>query len=151
MFWFVTYNSSALVGSEFGDTWEEDVFFEFAVKSALKQDQTLHMEGKLHVILYFREECTIQLFFSALFYYVSIALVHTSEDWTTKPFCSRILSNVFAISSLSIPRLQSSIRIVRNPNSNEWKAVDPAIKELKKKVLMKISFKYPERELTIQI
>ena len=39
-------NSSALVGSEFGGTWEEDpggVFFKFTVKRALKQDQIVHM------------------------------------------------------------------------------------------------------------
>ena len=33
------------------------VFIEFVVKIASKQDQTLHMEGKLHVILYFRAVC----------------------------------------------------------------------------------------------
>ena len=53
-----TYNSSALVGSEFGGTWEDPggCFFKFEVKRSSKQDQTLHMEGKLHAILYFREE-----------------------------------------------------------------------------------------------
>ena len=58
---FFTYNSSVLVGSAFGATWEdpEGGFIKFAAKRALKQDQTLHMEGKLHVILYFREECTV--------------------------------------------------------------------------------------------
>ena len=55
---YFTYNSFALVGSTFGAIWEdpEDGFIKFAVKRALKQDQTLHMEGKLHVILYFRKE-----------------------------------------------------------------------------------------------
>ena len=55
-------NSSALVGSSFGAIWEEPEggFIKFAVKRALKQDQTLHMEGKLHVILYFMEEFTQQ-------------------------------------------------------------------------------------------
>ena len=44
------------MGSEFWAIWEdhEGGFIKFAVKRALKQDQTLHMEGKLHVILYFR-------------------------------------------------------------------------------------------------
>ena len=48
-----TYNSSALVGSEFGGTWEDPGggFFEFAVKRALKQDQIVHMEAKLQFIL----------------------------------------------------------------------------------------------------
>ena len=47
------------MGSEFGAFWEdpEGGFIKFAVKRASKQDQTLHMEGKLHVILYFMEEC----------------------------------------------------------------------------------------------
>ena len=56
---YFTYNSSALVESTFGATWEdpEGGFIKFVVKRASKQDQTLHMEGKLHVILYFREEC----------------------------------------------------------------------------------------------
>ena len=51
-----TYNSSALVGSAFGAIWEdpEGGLITFVVKRASKQDQTLHMEGKLHVILYFR-------------------------------------------------------------------------------------------------
>jgi len=49
----VTYNSSALAWSEIGDTWEDPVggFFKFAVKRALKQDQIVHMEGKLQFIL----------------------------------------------------------------------------------------------------
>jgi len=47
------------VGSAFGAFWEdpEDGFIKFAVKRASKQEQTLHMEGKLHVILYFRVVC----------------------------------------------------------------------------------------------
>ena len=46
------------MGSEFGAIWEdpEGGFIKFVVKRASKQDQTLHMEVKLHVILYFREE-----------------------------------------------------------------------------------------------
>ena len=42
------------MGSEFGGTWEDPGgdFFKFAVKRALKQDQIVHMEGKLQVILY---------------------------------------------------------------------------------------------------
>ena len=53
-----TYNSSALIGPAFGTIWEdpEGGIIKFAAKRALKQDQTLHMEGKLHVILYFWEE-----------------------------------------------------------------------------------------------
>ena len=45
--------------SAFGAVWEdpEGGFIKLAVKRASKQDQKLHMEGKLHVILYFREEC----------------------------------------------------------------------------------------------
>ena len=44
--------------STFGAIWEdpEGGFIKFVVKRASKQDQTLHMEGKLHVILYFRGE-----------------------------------------------------------------------------------------------
>ena len=62
LFFYFTYNSSALVGSAFGDIWEDPAeggFIKFAVKRALQQDQTvtLHMEGKLHVILYFRAVC----------------------------------------------------------------------------------------------
>ena len=37
----------------------EGGFIKFVVKRASKQDQTLHMEVKLHVILYFREECAV--------------------------------------------------------------------------------------------
>ena len=61
MFSFFTYNSSALVGSEIGGTWEDPGggFFKFSVKIALKQDQIFHMEGKLLVILYFSRECVI--------------------------------------------------------------------------------------------
>ena len=41
------------MGSKFGGTWEDPggVCFEFAVKTALKQDQIVHMEWKLQVIL----------------------------------------------------------------------------------------------------
>ena len=48
------------MGSEFGGTWEdpEGGFIKFAVKRASKQDQTLHMEGKLQFIRYFSRECT---------------------------------------------------------------------------------------------
>ena len=55
----ISYNSSELVGSEFGGTWEDPwgVFFEFAVKRALKQDQIVYMDGKLQVIFYFSREC----------------------------------------------------------------------------------------------
>ena len=51
------------MGSTFGAIWEdpEGGFIKFMVKRALKQDQTLYMEGKLHIILYFREECNIIL------------------------------------------------------------------------------------------
>ena len=47
------------MGSTFGAICEapEGGIIKFAAKRALKQDQTLHMERKLHVILYFREEC----------------------------------------------------------------------------------------------
>ena len=50
--------TSALVGSEFGGTWEDPGggFIKFAVERALKQDQTLHMEEKLQFILYFSTE-----------------------------------------------------------------------------------------------
>ena len=59
-----TYNSSALEESTDGATWEDPGggFIKFAVKRASKQDQTLHMEGKLHVILYFRAVCTFSHF-----------------------------------------------------------------------------------------
>ena len=54
MLYFI-YNSIALVGSEFGGTWEdpEGGFIKFTVKRDLKQDQTHHMEGKLQFICYF--------------------------------------------------------------------------------------------------
>ena len=47
------------MGSDFGGPWEEPGvdFFKFAVKRALKQDQIVHMEGKLQAILYFSREC----------------------------------------------------------------------------------------------
>ena len=53
------------MGSAFGATWEdpEGGIIKFAVKRALKQDQTLHMEGKLHIILYLREEWQILIQF----------------------------------------------------------------------------------------
>ena len=58
LYFYFTYNSIALVGSTFGVIWEdpEGGFIKFDVKRASKQDQTLHMEGKLCVILYFRQE-----------------------------------------------------------------------------------------------
>ena len=48
-----------LVGSTFGGTWEDHGggHFKVAVKRALKQDQIVHMEEKLQVILYFSREC----------------------------------------------------------------------------------------------
>ena len=51
------------MGSAFGAIWEdpEGVFIKFAVKRVSNQDQTLHMEGKPHIILYFREECAVHL------------------------------------------------------------------------------------------
>ena len=56
MYFYFTYYLSALVGSAFGAIWEdpEGGFIKFAVKRASKQDQTLHIDGKLHVSLYFR-------------------------------------------------------------------------------------------------
>ena len=57
LFSYFTYNSSELVGYKFGAIWEdpEGGFIKFVLKrAASKQDQTLHMEGKLNVILYFR-------------------------------------------------------------------------------------------------
>ena len=64
MFWFFTYNSSTLVGSTFGGTWEDpgSGFIKFTVKRALKQDQIIHMEGKLQVICYFSRECLMLSF-----------------------------------------------------------------------------------------
>ena len=49
------------MGSEFGAIWEDPDggFIKFVVKRASKQDQTLHMEGKLHGILYFRAVCAM--------------------------------------------------------------------------------------------
>ena len=63
LYFYFTYNSSVLVGSTFGGTWEdpEGGIIKFAVKRALKQDQTLHMEGKLQFIRYFSRECCISL------------------------------------------------------------------------------------------
>ena len=37
------------------------IFFKFAVKRALKQDQIVHIEGKLQVIRYFSREYTDKL------------------------------------------------------------------------------------------
>ena len=68
---YFTDNWSALVASAFGAIWEglEGGFIKFMVKTASKQDQTLHMEGKLHVILYFSEECTIFPFLAHCLHY----------------------------------------------------------------------------------
>ena len=54
-----------LVGSTFGGTWEDPGggFFKFAVKRALKQDQTVHMEGKLQFIRYFSSQTYALLIF----------------------------------------------------------------------------------------
>ena len=57
----------------------------------------------------------------------------TSLDWTTRPLPSRTLSKVFLMSSPSMPRLQSSTRIVRKPNSNECIAVEAAKRKQDKK------------------
>ena len=50
------------MGSTFGAIWEDPAggFIKSAVKRASNQDQTLHMEGKLHIILYFREEWAME-------------------------------------------------------------------------------------------
>ena len=52
---YFTYNSSELVGSAFGGTWEDPrgCFFKFAVKRDSEQDQIVHMEVKLQFICYF--------------------------------------------------------------------------------------------------
>ena len=70
---YFTYNSSAPVGSVFGAIWEgpEGGFINFAVKRALKQDQTLHMERKLHVILYFRKECFVYIYEQKLIFEIA--------------------------------------------------------------------------------
>ena len=78
------------MGSTFGGTWEDPGggFFKFAVKRALKQDQIVHMEGKLQVILYFSRECRenkrLQINFSG---------VKNSDivpDWKRNPmFCAK--------------------------------------------------------------
>ena len=59
------------MGSTFWGTWEDPRggFFKFAVKRASKQDQTLHMEGKLHVILYFRAVCATKTKFIVFWKY----------------------------------------------------------------------------------
>ena len=51
------------MGSTFGVTWEdpEGGFIKFAIKRALKQDQTLHMEEKLQFIHYFSREWVIYI------------------------------------------------------------------------------------------
>ena len=61
VFGFFTYNSSVLVGGPHLGVQEdpEGGFIKFAVKRALKQYQIVHMEGKLQVIAYFREECMV--------------------------------------------------------------------------------------------
>ena len=50
---------SANEGPAFGATWKDPGggFIKFTVTRALKQDQIVHMEEKLQVILYFRVEC----------------------------------------------------------------------------------------------
>ena len=50
------------MGFVFGAIWEhpEGGFIKFVLKRASKQDQTLHMEGKLHVILYCRAVCILK-------------------------------------------------------------------------------------------
>ena len=75
---YFTYNSSALVGSEFGGTSVDPgrVFFEFAVKRALKQDQILHMEGKHQAILYFSRECTVFWFIFFTIYILSRVCIY---------------------------------------------------------------------------
>ena len=49
-------------------------FFKFVVKRALTQDQIVHMEGKLQVILYFSRECSTKeiagVYFSNSTYFV---------------------------------------------------------------------------------
>ena len=80
-----TYNSSVLVGSAFEAVWEdsEGGFIKFAVKRDLKQDQTLHMERKLHVILYFREEWQKKLIraISHIFLIRLYSTVHEGIAW----------------------------------------------------------------------
>jgi len=49
----------------------------------------------------------------------------TSSLWTTIPFKDLTLLNIFCMSSRSIPLLQSSRKIVRNPSSRECRTVWP--------------------------
>ena len=90
LYYDFTYNSSALVESTDGATWEDPEvgFIKFAVKRALKKDQTLHMEGTLHVILYFREECSI-------YYTIFLSLAHCA--FIGNPFSLQIFSDFDAL------------------------------------------------------
>ena len=69
------------MGSEFGGTWEDPGggFIKFAVKRALKQDQTLHMEEKLQFILYFSTEVVSKYLFHS-----HLMLIKTKFSFTVK-------------------------------------------------------------------
>ena len=70
------------MGSEFGGTWEDPggVFFEFAVKRALKQDQIVHMEEKLQIILYFSRECVVPVTDRVLPLLIFLPISLTAKD-----------------------------------------------------------------------
>ena len=81
------------MGSTFGGTWEDlgGGFFAFVVKRALKQDQIVHLEGKLQFILYFSRECnTIVIVISNPMNSVSILL--KAVEW---PKWMLLTSNVY--------------------------------------------------------
>ena len=68
------------MGSAFGAIWEDPNggFIKFMVKRASKQDQTLHMEEKLYIILYFNiVRCKLIIVEFYLLFFSVYGLLHT--------------------------------------------------------------------------
>ena len=74
------------MGSKFGGTWEDPGggFIKFAVKRALKQDQTLHMEEKLQFILYFSTEWKLLILPAVLVHFWLKMSIMGEYEWVSE-------------------------------------------------------------------
>ena len=85
-------------------------FIKFSEKRASKQDQTLHMEGKLHIMLYFREECCknplILYIFLVKFLHISLKLCKCiTWHGSKKEKNSTITIEIFEYKVAGVPKL----------------------------------------------
>ena len=71
----------------------------------------------------------------------------TALELTTQPFSSMILSRVSLMFSLSIPLLASSTRVVLNPSSRAWNAVEARKVQKFKPLIQKKGWNFPTKEV----